>query len=282
MKMKSGNRFDCIGMVHLLPLPGSPKFDKKGGMQAIIDRATTELGIYAALGFDGAIFENYGDAPFFPSRVPPETVASMVRVITSCMHDVASAIAGKQFSIGINVLRNDAVSALAIANAVGGHFIRVNIHAGASATDQGIINGTAHETLRYRSSIVAGSVAIYADVLVKHATPLLNRSLLQESIDLVQRALVDGALIFTGDATGARPPENVLADIPLVKKALPGTKLLIGSGMTADNVGDVYESAGKCIDGCIVGTSLKTNGDVQNIVDKNRVAAFVGKVQSLL
>ncbi|MEX2680418.1 MAG: BtpA/SgcQ family protein [Candidatus Sigynarchaeota archaeon] len=282
MKTKSGKTFECIGMVHLLPLPGSPGFDELEGLQAVIDRAERDLDIYLKAGMSGVIFENFGDAPFFPGRVPPETVAAMTRVVTSCVSDVDPFSTNESFSIGINVLRNDAVSALAISKAVGAQFIRVNIHAGAAVTDQGVINGTAHETLRYRRAISAENVLIYADVRVKHATPLMQRSVLQESEDLVSRALVDGALIYTGDATGAEPPGDTLAQLASVKKILPKTKLLVGSGVSVENITSMVKLSGNTIDGCIVGTSLKENGNVQNAVDAARVRALVKVIQMAL
>ncbi len=282
MKTKSGKSFDCIGMVHLLPLPGSPGFDDFEGLQAVIDRAERELDIYVKAGLSGAIFENFGDAPFFPGRVPPETVAAMTRVVTSCVNDVDPFSANESFSIGINVLRNDAVSALAISKAVGAQFIRVNVHAGAAVTDQGIINGTAHETLRYRKAIGAENVLIYADVRVKHATPLQHKTVLQESDELVSRALVDGALIYTGDATGAEPAADVLAQLEGVRKALPKTKLLVGSGVSAGNIASLAKLAGDSLDGCIVGTSLKDGGGVRNAVDESRVLALVKVIEKAL
>ncbi len=282
MKEKNVKPFECIGMIHLLPLPGSPGFDEFEGLQAVIDRAERELDIYVKAGMNGAIFENFGDAPFFPGRVPPETVASMTRVVTSCVSDVDPFSANEAFSLGINVLRNDATSALAISKAVGAQFIRVNVHAGAVATDQGIINGMAHETLRYRKAIGADNVLVYADVRVKHGTPLIQRSVLQESEDLVSRALIDGALIYTGDATGAEPAADVLAQLASVKKALPKTKLLIGSGVSAGNIAALTNLAGNSLDGCIVGTSLKEGGDVRNPVDESRVRALLKAIELAL
>ncbi|MBN2150830.1 MAG: BtpA/SgcQ family protein [Candidatus Lokiarchaeota archaeon] len=282
MKTKSGKRFECIGMIHLLPLPGSPGFDELEGLQPVIDRAEQELDIYVKTGLSGAIFENLGDAPYFPGRVPPETVAAMTRVVTSCLNDVDPFSANGEFSIGINVLRNDAISAIAISKAVGAQFVRVNVHDGAAATDQGIISGTAHETLRYRKAIGAENVLIYADVRVKHATPLQRRPVLQESEDLVARALVDGALVYTGVATGAEPAADVLSQLPRVREALPRTKLLVGSGATAGNIASLARLAGGSLDGCIVGTSLKDGGVVRNVVDESRVRALVKAIEAEL
>lgn len=281
MKMNSGKDFDCIGMIHLLPLPGSPRFDPAGGMQKIIDRAARELEIYMNHSLDGVIFENFGDAPFYPSSVPPETIASMTRVIMSCLHEKALQFDENPISIGINILRNDAIAALAIAKTTGAQFIRVNIHAGANVTDQGIIQGTAHETMRYRQAIDASNVMIYADVHVKHSTPLHERSIVQECDDLVHRGLVDGALIITGDATSKPPAEHILQQVKNIKENLPDIKVLVGSGVNGDNIGNILNETDFNIDGCIVGTTFKRNGNVYDVVDEENVTMFIDKLKNV-
>lgn len=59
--------------------------------------------------------------------------------------------------VGVNVLRNDGKSAMAIALCTGAQFIRVNVLAGAMVTDQGLIEGIAYELLRYRRMLGATS-----------------------------------------------------------------------------------------------------------------------------
>src|SRR5579872_839303 len=125
-------RKPLFGMVHLQPLPGSPLFG--GSMTAVIEAARADAGAIADGGADGMLFENFGDRPF-ARGVGPETVAAMVRVIVEVAADV-------RLRFGVNVLRNDPAAALAIAAATGAQFIRVNVHAGAMLTDQGIIEGT--------------------------------------------------------------------------------------------------------------------------------------------
>ena len=128
-------------MLHVPALPGSPRNELS--LNAIIDWVLTDANALAGGGTDGLIVENFGDVPFYPRQVPPHTVAYM------------TALAGEvrrrfKLPLGINILRNDPASALAIAAAVAADFIRVNIHTGARLTDQGVIQGTAHKTLRYR------------------------------------------------------------------------------------------------------------------------------------
>lgn len=251
-----------IGVVHLQPLPGSPRW--AGDLDQVLEFATGDAMAYKNGGADALCIENFGDIPFTKGAVGPETVAAMAvagRVIASVV----------KLPIGFNVLRNDPRSALALCAACGGSFIRVNVHTGAMLTDQGLIEGDAYGTLRYRRQI-APDVQIFADVHVKHAVPLGNWSIGDSARDALQRGLAD-ALIVSGVGTGmATNPD----DLKAVRSSCPSAKILIGSGVTADNVADYLEWA----DGFIVGSSLKRDGRIWNSVDPKRVSALARKLRS--
>jgi len=181
-----------IGMVHLLPLPGSPSW--AGSMDAVMDRALADATALTRAGLDGVLVENYGDVPFHAGSVPAETVAAMSAVVARVVDAVSA-------PVGVNVLRNDARAALGIAAATGARFIRVNVHTGVMWTDQGVIEGRAAETLRARRSLGA-DVAILADVDVKHATAPPGLAPEDAAADAWHRGLADG-LVVSGVATGA-------------------------------------------------------------------------------
>ena len=189
-----------FGMVHLLPLPGAPLYG--GSIDEVLDAALRDAQAIATGGCDGIVIENFGDKPFFRGRVPAETVAAMTRVINEIVGQV-------KVPIGVNVLRNDALSALAIAAAVGAAFIRINIHSGAMLTDQGIIEGDSAATLRLRASL-APDVMIFADHMVKHAMPMVPLDEAQAAKDLRHRGLAD-AVIVSGAETGAEGEEEFRA-----------------------------------------------------------------------
>jgi membrane complex biogenesis BtpA family protein len=168
--------------------------------------------------------------------------------------------------LGVNVLKNDARAALAVAAAVGAEFIRVNVHAGAVLADQGIVQSDAYGTLRDRR-LLGVDVAIFADVGGKHAVPLAPVELEQTARDLVHRGLAD-ALVVSGPATGQATP---LAEVKRVRSAVPNVPLLIGSGVTAETAAELLSVA----DGLIVGTSVKRDGDVEQPVDRARVEKLV-------
>jgi membrane complex biogenesis BtpA family protein len=211
-------------------------------------------------GVDGILIENYGDTPYFKT-VNPHTITWMTKIILSLNIDIP---------FGVNVLRNDAVSALAIAHATGGKFIRSNILSGVMVTDQGIIEGKAADVLRYRRTLQT-DIHIFADVLVKHADPLGSPSLVHAAKDTVHRALAD-ALIITGVETG-EPPR--IQDLSAVKKAVPDTLLFAGSGVTKDNINAILKYA----DGCIIGKTFKKEGRIENPVDKERVKSLMKKIK---
>jgi membrane complex biogenesis BtpA family protein len=254
-------RHAVFGMVHMKPLPGAPLFG--GSLDAVIQAAVADASALAAGGCDGMVFENFGDRPF-RKHVDPETVAAMTAVIAEVARRVS-------IPHGVNVLRNDARAALAIAAATGAAFIRINIHIGAMATDQGVIEGEADETLRHRAAF-ASSVMIFADHLVKHATPLAAVDEAQMARDLRERGLAD-AIIISGRETGAPADPGRLA---ATRQAIDAP-ILIGSGLTADNAGDYADA-----DGAIVGTSVKRDGRFEMPVDPLRVERVVRAFRQLV
>lgn len=246
-----------IGVVHLLPLPTSPRWG--GSLKSVIDRAEQEAAALAAGGVDGLIIENFFDAPFAKDQVDPVIVSAMSLIVQRVMNLVP-------LPIGLNVLRNDAKSAMAIATCVGAQFIRVNVLTGVMATDQGLIEGQAHQLLRYRREL-GSEVKILADVLVKHARPLGSPNLTTAVQETIERGLADG-IILSGWATGSPPS---YADLELAINAAKEVPVFIGSGASWENIPHLIQAA----DGVIVASSLKRGGQVDQRVDPIRVSRFV-------
>jgi hypothetical protein len=257
-----GSEKPVIGCIHLLPLPGSPLYD--GSMEGIYKKALEEGDILVKAGVHGLIVENFRDKPFSPGRLPQETVASLAAI-------GREVIKKTNVPVGVNALRNDAESAIAIATAIGADFIRVNVHMNAVVSEQGIIQGASHRTLRLRSALKS-EVLIFADVGVKHAAPLADRGLPIETRDLTERGMAD-AIIVSGEMTGeeAKP-----SDVDVVKQHthLP---VLIGSGVTPENIHKVFDKA----DGFIVGSYFKRDGKGNNFVEGRRVKRFMEKIRTL-
>ena len=246
-----------IGMVHLPALPGSPG-DTGEGMEPVIKRAVADARALEAGGAAAVMIENFFDTPFAKDSVPPHTIAAMTRAVLAVRR-------ATKLPIGVNVLRNDVRAALAIAQVCEAQFVRVNVWIGAAVTDQGIIEGAAREAILYRREIGA-DVAIFADVFVKHAAQLAGGSIEDAARDAVLRGKAD-ALIVTGSATGSGTSAE---DVAAVKRALPSTRVLVGSGFDAASAAALMAIA----DGAIVGTSLKLDGAVEAPVDAERVRAL--------
>lgn len=242
-------------MVHLEPLPGAPGFG--GSMSVVLERARTDARMLLEAGYDGIMVENFGDAPFFADDVPKVSIAAMALAVAE--------VASVGLPTGVNVLRNDALGALAVAAATETSFIRVNVLSGMMYTDQGPIVGQAARIARVRRELCPGT-AIIADVFVKHATPPAGLSLVDATNDLVERAGAD-AVVVSGSGTGS--PTN-LDDLRTVAKHshLP---VYVGSGATAETIAEILSIG----DGAIVGSATKIDGIVTNPVDSERAVAIV-------
>jgi len=269
-----------IGVVHLPPLPGDPAFSGScpGSAEAralpFLDAALRDAEALARGGADGLIVENFGSAPFAKGTIahpaPPHHVAG----IALAVHAVRSRF---DLVVGVNCLRNDARAALGIARVTGAAFVRVNVLSGAYVTDQGIIEGEAHDVLAFRQRLGGTRIALCADVLVKHALPLVPVDPVIAASECAERGGAD-AIVLTGSTTGAPVDEHQLER---VAAALPTHPLLIGSGLTAESAPALVPSA----HGAIVGTWLKRGGDVRAPVDEERVrrlrSACAGRFRSL-
>lgn len=246
-----------VGMVHLRPLPGSPRFG--GDVGAIIERAVSDARTLDDAGFDAIMIENFGDAPFFAESVPAVTVASMTRA-------VAAVSEATDLPIGVNVLRNDGLSAIAVAAATGASMIRVNVLSSMMYTDQGPIVGRAAEIARARSQL-APDVQILADVFVKHASPPPGANIELAAIDAWERSGADG-LVVSGTGTGSSVD---LDDLRRVRAAVPDAPIAIGSGASISNITALAELS----DTVIVGSSIKPNQDPAMPVDADLASGFV-------
>ena len=256
-------RFPIIGMLHAPPLPGAPGW--AGSMAAVLEAVLRDAETLRAGGVDGLLLENYGDVPFHAGSVPAETIAALAVLA----HETARAA---PLPLGINVLRNDAAAALAVAAAAGAAFLRVNVHSGAMLTDQGWITGRADATLRRRAAL-ALPVAIAADVLVKHAVAPPGLDAAQAARDCWQRGRAD-VLIVSGTGTGAATSPARLAD---VRAAVPDAPLWVGSGLTPENAATLVPAA----DGAIVGSALQHGGRAGSGVAPDRVHRLMDAVARL-
>ncbi len=254
-----------IGVIHSWPLPGAPRYGGKP-MHEIIDFALREAQAYAEGGLDGLIVENHGDIPFLkPEALGPETAACMAVMAEAVRREVG-------LPTGINVLANGAHVALAVARASGAAFIRVNQWSNAYVANEGIVEGPAATALRYRRSLGADDVRIFADVHVKHGAHAITADRSIEELARDNEFFDADVAIATGQRTGdaATPTE-----ICTIKEAT-SLPVVVGSGVNAANISRILERA----DGVIVASSLKRDGVWWNEVDPDRLVAFMRAVES--
>lgn len=249
-----------LGVVHLRALPSAPRhrsFDE------VLSSARRDARAYAEGGVDGLLVENYGDAPFHKGTaddpVPPDVPAGLAVVARALREEHGLPVA-------VNCLRNDGRAALGAAAVAGARWVRVNVLNGAMVTDQGLIEGEAAALLAYRRRLGV-HVALLADLLVKHAVPLLPVDVVRAARDLAARSGADG-LIVSGAATG-EPVDAGFLDA--VRAAVGPFPVWIGSGLDADNAAALWP---RC-DGAIVGTACKRGGRIDAPVDVARVRRLV-------
>lgn len=238
-----------VGVIHLRPLPGSPGY--AGDVAAIAAACARDAHTLAEAGFEGVMVENYGDAPFEPGAVPPITIAALTRCA------LAARVAAPTLTLGINVLRNDALAALSIAVAAGASLVRINVHIGARLTDQGVIEGRAHETLRVRRALGADHVQLLCDVDVKHSAPLAPRPLAEEAHDLATRGGADAVLV-TGSGTGR---SINLRELDEVSRAVT-VPVLVASGVSEGSLAAIRKAHG-----VVVGSALRADGRAGGPID---------------
>lgn len=253
-----------IGMVHVAALPGTPKNILKP--KEIISKAVGEAMIYKKNGIDAIAIENMHDVPYMKQAVGPEIVATM--------SIIASEVKAKtQLPCGIQILAGANKAALAIAQAAGLDFVRIEGFAFSHIADEGIFQSTAGELMRYRKAIGAENIQIFSDIRKKHASHAITADLDSTDIARAHEFFLSDGLIVTGKTTG-KPAD--LKELQAVKKVttLP---VIIGSGITFDNIAVYFQVA----DGFIVGSYFKKHGVWQNDVDTKKVSAFMQKVQSM-
>jgi membrane complex biogenesis BtpA family protein len=262
-----GTRKPIIGMVHLPPLPGSPRYDAKRGMRYIIDHALEDTAALLEGGIDGVQVGNQFDRPFLkPQDIGPETVAAISAAATRIR-------ASFQIPMGVNVHLNGVRQGIAVAVAAGCQWVRAFELANAYISNAGLIEAAGPEAMRYRAFLRSEqSVMIFGDFQVKHGSHAITADrTLEDQAEDVQTALAD-AVIVTGGSTGTAPTP---ADIERIRKAV-SIPVLIGSGLSAANLDQLLP----LVDGAIVGTSFKVDGRLDNPVAVDRVRRFMEKVQA--
>jgi membrane complex biogenesis BtpA family protein len=253
-----------VGVVHVGALPGAPL--SVDPLDAIVDRAVREAHVYEDAGFSGVILENMHDRPYRAGVAGPEVVAAMTAVGREVRREI-------RCPIGIQILAAANRESLAVAFACGAAFVRVEGFVFAHVADEGVIASDAAELQRYRRTIGATGIQIWADVKKKHAAHAITADVaIADTAQAAEFFLAD-AVIVTGPATGR---EADVADLEAVRAAV-SVPVVVGSGVTRGNLRN-YVAA----DAFIVGSAAKTNGEWWQEVDRDRVDALVLAFRALV
>jgi membrane complex biogenesis BtpA family protein len=258
------SRKPLIGVIHVGALPGTPR--SRVGVDELTDAAVREAAVYREGGVDALMIENMHDAPYLRGSVGPEVVAAMAVVGRAVKSESG-------LPVGVQILAGANLEAVAVAHAAGLDYVRVEAYAFAHVADEGIIESSAAKLLRFRRKIGADGVRVWADVKKKHASHAITADVsLGETAATVEFMLGD-AVIVTGNTTG-EPPRA--ADVREAKShcRLP---VLLGSGVTVDNVSEFYDTA----DGFIVGSYFKESGLWSNTVERERVERLADALSRL-
>jgi hypothetical protein len=256
-----GQAKPVIAMVHLGAMPGTPLYDARGGVEAILRAAEADLAALQAAGVDAVMFGNENDRPY-ELKVDPATTATMAHVIGRLADRIT-------VPFGVNVLW-DPMATMALAAATGAAFVR-EIFTGAYASDMGLWSPDAGAARRYAARLGIAPAMLY-NVSAEFAGSLDPRPLPDRARSAVFSAIPDAVLV-SGAITGEAAR---MEDLEAVKRVLPTTPVLANTGVRHATVADVLRIA----DGCIVGSALKVGGDTWAPVDPDRAADFMARARA--
>lgn len=250
-----------IGMIHVGALPGTPQNCLP--IKKIIAQAIEEIEIYLSCGIDSVMIENMHDVPYIKCNVGAEIVASLTALAVELRKIT-------RIPLGIQILAGANSEALAVAQAANFDFIRAEGFVFGHLADEGYIDSCAAELLRYRKMLGAESIAIFTDIKKKHSSHAVTADVgLEETIKAAEFFLSDG-IIITGKATG----DAALIEDVLIARQTTTLPVIIGSGITTENISEYWDFA----DAFIIGSHFKKNGSWKNSVEKEKVAKFLKKV----
>lgn len=264
---RSHSRCNIIGMLHLPALPGTPASSLT--MAEIMERVEHETRVYHDCGLDGVIIENMHDTPYCHARDIQPHVSSCMAVIGSRVRSLLP----ETTPVGVQVLAAANREAMAVALAAGLQFIRAEGFVFGHVADEGWIDACAGPLLRYRHSIGADHVGVLCDIKKKHSAHSVTADVsITETARAAHFFRSDGVII-TGDATGHQADPGQVHD---VLQGAPGLPVLVGSGVTAQNL-QHYSQA----HGLIIGSEFKVDGKWENDLDPDRIKAVVEEAKKL-
>lgn len=262
-----------IGMLHLPPSPGVEGFP---GIMAALETLRADETALLAGGVDALLLENMHDFPCLPeAEQGPELAATLTRLAVAA-RGLADELTGgtrRPLPMGLQVLFAANRTAIAVALAAGLQFVRAEGWTYAHVSDKGLVDAQAGRVKRYQHQIGGDGIQIFADIKKKHASHALTDDLtIGDVAATLELHRADGAIV-TGTVTGAPPDPD---DLRAVRERT-NLPILIGSGLSAENLGDYVDLA----DGFIVGSHFKRQGRWDAPVEPGRVRDFMARMREL-
>ncbi len=255
-----GTKKPIIAMVHLGALPGSPLYNKESGITGLIKEAKKDLEALQTAKFDAIMFGNENDRPY-QLNVDTASTAAAAYIIGELKRDI-------KIPFGVDMLW-DPMATIALGTATKANFVR-EIFTGTYSSDMGIWAPNAGEALRYKQNLGSEEMLLLFNISAEFAYSQDRRPLTDRARSVVFSSLPD-AILVSGQITGEAASMN---DLMSVKKTLPHTPVLANTGVKHDTVIQVLKNA----DGCIVGSSLKEDGNTWKPVDPKRARDFMNIV----
>jgi len=263
IKTTFGSHKPIVAMIHFGPLPGSPLYDKDGGMQKLIDLAAADIAALQDGGVDAVMFGNEGDRPYL-LKASPQSLAAMSFAVGELKRQI-------KIPFGVNYLW-DPVASVALGVASGARFVR-EIFTGVYDSDMGLWAPDAATAVRLRTDCNRSDLKLMYNINAEFASPVGDRSIAARAKSAVFSSLADVVLV-SGPMTGEAVETG---NLKVVKNVLPDTPVFANTGVNIDNVGDILSIA----DGAVIGTHFKVDGDTWKAVDKARVSRFMDKVRKI-
>ena len=247
-----------LACAHFIALPGSPAYDREGGMKKIIDQALRDTKILLDNGVTSILFVNEADIPYF-DKLPVEGVAAFSTVVNTVVSKLDIKI-----PYGINSIF-DATTGLAVANATGATFLRGNFF-GVWATRYGFYPTQAPTLFRMKSNLgMKQQEPPYFFCNIGNAGGL----------DLTGTNAVEQAKAHALDvhaqAHGWSMAPNDLDLVREVKKATPDYPVVVAASTKHENLKELME----VFDGTIVASCLHEDGKLFAQVDAERTERFM-------
>jgi predicted TIM-barrel enzyme len=195
-------------------------------MTALEEYVLANAAVFASGGVPGLMLQ---DQTRVPDRAAPETLAIMGSLGRLLRHEFP------ELQLGIIIQAHDAEAALAVAHAVGAGFVRIKVLVGGVVAADGPRDALGVSARLYRHQLRRDDIAILADVHDRTSVP--RDGVPNEQAALWAEQIGADSLIITGSSFA-----DTLARIAAARQAGVRAPILIGGGVTADNVGEPWRT----------------------------------------